>query len=650
MSEAMLAFGLRRVIAAHSRVKLARWLAEARAEAGLGAADRRPVLCGPEVVAQILAGNVAGLAIPAALEALLARSAVLLKPAAEERTTARLFKESLDRAAPALGRAVAVAQWTGGDEAIERDVFAAADLVVASGGDVDGAFAGGARAGTRLLVHGPRISIGLVGGGWREAPDSWWSRVAREIVLWEQAGCLSPRILFVAGDRRRFADRLAKALAGWERRWPVAAAHCCSGLGDPCASRSLRDGGWACVAASSLPPAPTWSVAWDDALSLDAGPPARAVRVTALPNPQELRSCLRRTATRCRGWATLAWARASERSRMLPGRPGLRTLHRSRPSRILPRDGGRMGVRAWPSCCGAVAGSRRRLSSSSRNHRSDHPHGELIFKRLRELGARLRRASRVDFVEPHRHRGGPRRGTLHPHARRPSLPGLVGRDRGGQRRPHAPGSSRGGGAAEPALSPRHGLWRVRAGGAGALRRRTRRGPARADRPCLLREQRRRGGRRRAQARPQGHRAGRVRRLYRGLSRRHVRSAKRCRKCGLSGSLQATSGARAAVAVRGRRSAGCAGRERGRGHRGAGPGRGRRAHPPRRFPPRVGPALPRGGGAPHLRRGHDRVRSDRAAVRVRALGCGPRRDRAREGAGGRLSVGGVRRIERAACRP
>ncbi len=311
MSEAMLAFGLRRMIAAHGRVKLARWLADARVEAGapVGPAGRRaaavagrrtargPAPRGPEVVAQILAGNVAGLAIPAALEALLARSAVILKPAAEEPVTARLFKESLDRAAPALGRAVAVAQWKGGDEAVEREIFAKAGLVVASGG-AEMVRSVTARVAQRssdeplpLLVYGPRISIGIVGGGWRDAPASWWSRIAREIVLWEQAGCLSPRILFVAGERGRFAARLAEALAGWERRWPSpprTAAQTSAILAHR-ARYEMGDGRRRGIIAPALP---AWGVVWGDALSLEVGPAARVVRVTALPRARELSELL----------------------------------------------------------------------------------------------------------------------------------------------------------------------------------------------------------------------------------------------------------------------------------------------------------------------------------------------------------------------
>jgi hypothetical protein len=311
MNEAMLAFGLRRTISAHSRARLARWLTEARAEAGAetrlgrGVARRGTARapapraaggaapCGPEVVAQILAGNVAGLAIPAALEALLARSAVILKPAEEEPVTARLFKESLDRAAPVLGRAVAVVQWKGGDEAVEREIFAKAGLVVASGGAemVRSVTARAGRTSGRqpppLLVYGPRISIGLVGGGWLDASPAWWSTITREIVLWEQAGCLSPRILFVVGDRRRFAARLAEALARWERRWPSpprTAAQTSAIL----AHRARYEMGDGRPRGIIAPAAPTWSVVWDDAPSVHPGPAARVVRVTALARPREL--------------------------------------------------------------------------------------------------------------------------------------------------------------------------------------------------------------------------------------------------------------------------------------------------------------------------------------------------------------------------
>jgi hypothetical protein len=68
----MLRFGLDRMLAAHTSSALAAWLADARAEAGRMRALRDPDspppdfdrFRGPTVVAQVLAGNVAALAVP----------------------------------------------------------------------------------------------------------------------------------------------------------------------------------------------------------------------------------------------------------------------------------------------------------------------------------------------------------------------------------------------------------------------------------------------------------------------------------------------------------------------------------------------------------------------------------------------------------
>src|SRR5262245_1144528 len=100
-SEDMLRFGLNRMIQAHSRAALAFWLSEARVEAGRKMAIQSPKkplpdlgsLRGPTVVAQVLAGNVPALAIPAALEALLARSTVVLKPADEDPISSQLWQD-----------------------------------------------------------------------------------------------------------------------------------------------------------------------------------------------------------------------------------------------------------------------------------------------------------------------------------------------------------------------------------------------------------------------------------------------------------------------------------------------------------------------------------------------------------------------------
>jgi hypothetical protein len=298
-SEAMIAFGLDRMLAAHTAESLRRWLAEARVEASRNLAAAYPAgeppdleaLSGPPVIAQILAGNLAGLALPAVMEGLLARSAVVLKPAAGDLVTPPRIKEALDRAAPELGEVVLVERWRGGDgdgdggtagrdrRAIEDRVLSFVDYVVATGGTgMISALAG--RVTGPHVFYGPRFSIGVVGMEWMQAPSSWWEEVVREIVLWDQEGCLSPRILFVAGNPRRFASRLAEAMALWEARWPArtwsaAVAGALHGFRAP---YEMADG----THAGALDPGSTaWTVVWDEDPTMDAGPPARAVRVTS---------------------------------------------------------------------------------------------------------------------------------------------------------------------------------------------------------------------------------------------------------------------------------------------------------------------------------------------------------------------------------
>ncbi len=285
-SEDMLRSGLDRMLNAHSPDGLLQWVTDSRVEAARriatehpeGEAPSIPLLRGPKVMAQVLAGNVAGLALPATLEALLARSTVLLKSASGDPIIPRLFKESLAHAAPALGKAVAVRAWQGGDEKVEGAVFEQVDYVVASGGrEMERSLSRRLKMPHR--IHGPRITIGVVGMAWHQAPGAWWENMAREIVLWDQLGCLSPRILFVAGDPKRFAWRLADALVYWQNRWParpLASAEASAVHG----FRSLYQMADGNEAGCIDPEDTSWTVVWDSDPTLDSGPPHRVVRVT----------------------------------------------------------------------------------------------------------------------------------------------------------------------------------------------------------------------------------------------------------------------------------------------------------------------------------------------------------------------------------
>lgn len=73
----------------------------------------------------------------------------------------------------------------------------------------------------RLYAHGPGFGAAFVEA---DAPlDPAASALARDIVPFEQRGCLSPRIVMVEGDEARaagFATALANHLRSWEQRVP----------------------------------------------------------------------------------------------------------------------------------------------------------------------------------------------------------------------------------------------------------------------------------------------------------------------------------------------------------------------------------------------------------------------------------------------
>lgn len=171
-------------------------------ERELGGIDRP----GPSLVAHVLASNVPALALPAIALACLAGAAVVVKSGRDDPLSAPAFQRALAAVDPDLAASVVTTYWPGGDRAYEDVVLARADVVVITGGDAAlGALAGRVRG--RLVAHGPRASIAAV-----VDEDGVAERVALDVALHDQRGCLSPHAVWVDGDARAFADRLAAAL------------------------------------------------------------------------------------------------------------------------------------------------------------------------------------------------------------------------------------------------------------------------------------------------------------------------------------------------------------------------------------------------------------------------------------------------------
>ncbi|MCC6847785.1 MAG: hypothetical protein IT294_04740 [Deltaproteobacteria bacterium] len=191
---------------------------EAVVASELAGADLRGL---PDVALHVLAGNVPGVGVFGIVAALLAGVPSLVKPAAREPFLPALLVESIAALAPELRTAIAVAPWRGGSAALDAAAYGAVDLVLAYGRD-ETLSRIAARKPARLLRYGHRTSATLVA---RAALGPRTARaLAYQTALYDQQGCLSPRVVFVEDADRRdvdaFSALVAAELGALERELP----------------------------------------------------------------------------------------------------------------------------------------------------------------------------------------------------------------------------------------------------------------------------------------------------------------------------------------------------------------------------------------------------------------------------------------------
>ncbi|MFO7893368.1 MAG: acyl-CoA reductase [Longimicrobiales bacterium] len=192
------------------------------------AAGRRARAYGPDLAFHVFAGNVPGVAVTALVRALLAKAPVLGKLASGQPVLPILFARAVDAVDPDVGRALALTYWPGGSRDAEWRALEAADIVVVYGGEeAVASYQDRGPDGTRVLVHGPRFSVGLIA---RDAvaddPAAVARDVARAVAVFDQHGCVSPHAVWVEEgsgvSALDFAEALADALDAVENELPRA--------------------------------------------------------------------------------------------------------------------------------------------------------------------------------------------------------------------------------------------------------------------------------------------------------------------------------------------------------------------------------------------------------------------------------------------
>lgn len=181
---------------------------------------------GPRLITHVLSGNIPGLAATPMALSLALKSAAFIKSAAGDPLFPALFAASVMEVDERLGHGLAVAYWRGGERALETVAFRSADVVVASGSDAAVA-AIRARVDGRFIGYGHKVSFAVIAREClvdAQAASGLARRLAYDVTLWDQQGCLSPQLCYLesrAGvSPEQFADFLAVALDDYARELP----------------------------------------------------------------------------------------------------------------------------------------------------------------------------------------------------------------------------------------------------------------------------------------------------------------------------------------------------------------------------------------------------------------------------------------------
>jgi hypothetical protein len=181
----------------------------------------------PRLALHIGSGNVPGVAVTSIVRSLLVRAPTLAKTAAGEPLLSALFARALADVRPPLADALAVAHWPGGHSTVEDEAIAAADTIIVYGSaETVRSIRKRAPARVRIIEHGPRASVGLVGReslALEAAARVTAARVAWAVAMFDQQGCVSPHVVWVeraAVNIDAFAAMLGRALDALEQEFP----------------------------------------------------------------------------------------------------------------------------------------------------------------------------------------------------------------------------------------------------------------------------------------------------------------------------------------------------------------------------------------------------------------------------------------------
>ena len=185
--------------------------------------QRAAMVRGPELLVHIASGNIPNPTLLSIILGLLTRSAQFVKCSRGASFLPRLFAHSLYEADAKLASCLEIAEWRGGDIALEDPLFAEASCVTATGSDETlAAVQQRLPKSVRFLGYGHRVSFGYITRGVLSGfgVKKIVVRAAEDVISWNQLGCLSPHLIYVetggSVSPDQFAEKLAEELSRYE--------------------------------------------------------------------------------------------------------------------------------------------------------------------------------------------------------------------------------------------------------------------------------------------------------------------------------------------------------------------------------------------------------------------------------------------------
>ena len=176
--------------------------------------NRSSIARGPELLVHITGGVLPNPTLTSLIFGVLVRSAQFVKCATGTSFVPRIFAHSLYSVHPKLGACIEIAEWKGGNAALETALFAETNCLIATGSDETlTEIRARLPAHIRFVPYGHKLSFAYVTREALEKPDKLPGLLVDDVTSWNQLGCLSPHAVWVETGGPIDSDQVASQLA-----------------------------------------------------------------------------------------------------------------------------------------------------------------------------------------------------------------------------------------------------------------------------------------------------------------------------------------------------------------------------------------------------------------------------------------------------